>query len=60
MHIAHVIIGLFVTIVMIYTCLEVYSYVDWKQGTGAHAILGIIAYISSIFVGVTGIIAAAM
>ena len=60
MHIAHVMIGLFVTIVMVVTCFQVYSYDGWKQGAGAHAILGLIAYIISIFVGVSGIISAAM
>ena len=60
MHIAHLIIGLGVTVVMVVSCFQVYSYANWTQATNPHGILGLIAYILSIFVSVTGIIAAAM
>ena len=60
MHIAHLIIGLAVTIVTVVTCFQVYSYANWSQTVNAHSILGLIAYVLSIFVSVTGIIAAAM
>ena len=60
MHVAHIMLGLFVTIVMVVTCFQVYSYAGWKQTANAHSILGLFAYILSIFVGVTGIISAAM
>ena len=61
MHMAHILLGLFVTIVTFVSSLQAYSYAGWtKPGTGPHAILGLIALILSIFVGVSGIVSASM
>ena len=60
MHNFHNLIGLFVVVVTIWSSLEVYAYVDWRQMTNAHSILGLIAMILTLFVGITGLITACM
>lgn len=56
----HNLIGLFVTGITLMTCLQVYAHVNWTQGTGAHAILGLFALLLTLFVGITGMITSAM
>lgn len=56
----HNIIGFIVTMVTLGTCFQVYAYVDWKQKANPHSILGLIALLLTIFVGITGIITSSM
>ena len=56
----HNTIGFIVTVLTFITCMQVYAHVDWEQKANAHSILGLIALILTIFVGVTGFITAAM
>ena len=60
MHNIHNALGLLVTAATLYTCLEVYKHVDWLQQTSAHGILGLLALILAMFVGLTGLITASM
>ena len=60
MHHSHNILGFLVTAATIYTCCQVYAYVNWKVTMGPHNILGLIALIVTIFVGFTGMITSAM
>ena len=60
MHHMHNIIGFIVTMVTLGTCFQVYAYVDWKQKANPHSILGLIALLLTIFVGITGIITSSM
>lgn len=60
MHHSHNVLGLIVTALTIGTCIQVYAYADWKQQFGPHGILGAIALLVTLFVGITGIITSAM
>jgi len=57
---SHNLLGLFVTIVTIWSSLEMYAYTDWRQKANVHCVLGLIALLLSIFVGVTGVVTAGM
>lgn len=56
----HNILGLFVVAATVYTSLEVYAYVDWKQSVNAHSLLGLFALILTLFVGITGALTSGM
>ena len=56
----HNILGLIVVLATIYTCMEVYSYVDWEQKLNAHSLLGLFALVLTLFVGITGAITSGM
>ena len=56
----HNLIGFIVTAITLISCIQVYAHVNWKQGTGVHAILGLFALLVSLFVGITGIITSGM
>ena len=60
MHHLHNIFGLFVVAVTIWTCLEVYAYVGWEQMADPHSILGLLAFIITVFVGLTGLMTSCM
>ncbi len=60
MHHLHNALGLFVTLVTLVTSLQAYAYVDWKQKANPHSVLGLIALILTIFVGVTGLVTSGM
>ena len=56
----HNILGFAVTVITFATCIQVYAYVDWKQGGDAHSIIGLIALIITLFVAGTGFYTAAL
>ena len=60
MHNLHNAIGVAVVVATLITCLQAYAHVGWKQATNAHSILGLIALIITLFVGVTGLVTALM
>ena len=60
MHHAHNLLGFVVVSVTILTCMQVYAYVDWEQKMNAHSLLGLMALVLTIFVGISGAITAGM
>ena len=60
MHHLHSLIGAFIVCATLYTCLQVYAYVDWEQKINAHSLLGLMALLLTLFVGISGLITTAM
>ena len=60
MHHMHSFVGLLVVLATLWTCLGVYSHVGWELSVSTHAILGLIALVMTLFVGISGLITAFM
>lgn len=60
MHHCHNLLGLFVTGITLMSSLQVFAYVDWKLKLNPHSILGTIALLLTLFVGITGMITSGM
>lgn len=60
MHHSHNIIGLLVVVATVVTSLQVYAFVEWEQMVNPHSILGLIALLLTLFVGVTGLVTSCM
>lgn len=56
----HNILGFLVTAATFVTCMQVYAHVDWEQKANPHSVLGLIALIITLFVGITGMMTAGM
>ena len=56
----HSLIGAFIVIVTLYSCLKVYAHVSWEQKINPHSLLGLLALVLTLFVGITGVITSAM
>ena len=57
---AHNILGLFVAIITIYTCLKMFAYRNWTPSLSVHSVLGIIALILVLLTSISGVMAAGM
>ena len=57
---SHNILGLFVTIVTIWTSLEMYAFRNWKPSWSVHSVLGFIALFLVVAAGGTGIVTSLM
>ena len=60
MYYMHNILGLIVTGVTIYTCLEMFAYSKWSPTLSVHSVLGILALVLLFLTGVSGIATAFM
>ena len=56
----HNALGLFVTFITIYTCVDMYAYGKWKPSMGVHSVLGLIALVLILIVGGSGIATSSM
>ena len=57
---SHNLLGIAVFAVTVWSCLKMYAFHDWKQNDSVHSVLGLIALLLSVVVGVTGLVTAAM
>ena len=60
MHHAHNVLGFVVVSATFATSMKAYAHVNWEQKLNAHSVLGLIALIIMLFVGVTGLITSCM
>ena len=56
----HNILGLFVTAVTIYSCMDMYAYGNWKPTMSVHSVLGLIALILVVATGGSGMLTSGM
>ena len=56
----HNLLGLLVTILTVYTCMEMYAYGKWSPTMSVHSVLGLIALILVLLTGGSGIATSAM